>query len=86
MFRPIVRRLHADIAEDRSQDALGSFTNSSFGTAEKGIILDDALLVYAARVRAEDLSRQVVLCGGEPARPVQWTHGISTRARWKCSG
>jgi hypothetical protein len=33
--------------------------------AEKGEILDDALLVYAARVRAEDLSRQVVLSGGQ---------------------
>ena len=64
MFRPIVRRLHADIAEDRSQDALGLVYQQFVRHAEKGIILDDALLVYAARVRAEDLSRQVVLCGG----------------------
>jgi hypothetical protein len=64
MFRPIVRRLHADIAEDRSQDALGLVYQQYVRHAEKGEILDDALLVYAARVRAEDLSRQVVLCGG----------------------
>jgi hypothetical protein len=65
MFRPIVRRLHADIAEDRSQDALGLVYQQYVRHAEQGHILDDALLVYAARVRAEDLSRQVVLCGGK---------------------
>jgi len=65
MFRPIVRRLHADIAEDRSQDALGLVYQQYVRHAEQGHILDDALLVHAARVRAEDLSRQVVLCGGK---------------------
>jgi len=65
MFRPIVRRLHADIAEDRSQDALGLVYQQYRRHAEQGHILDDALLVYAARVRAEDLSRQVVLCDGK---------------------
>jgi hypothetical protein len=64
MFRPIVRRLHADIAEDRSQDALGLVYQQYVRHAEKGEVLDDALLVHAARVRAEDLSRQVVLCSG----------------------
>ena len=65
MFRPITRRLHADIADDRSQDALGLVYEQYRRHAEQGEILDDALLVYAARLRAEDLSRQIVPAGGK---------------------
>jgi DNA-directed RNA polymerase specialized sigma24 family protein len=65
MFRPVTRRLHADMAEDRVQDALALVYQQYRRHAEKGEILDDALLVHAARLRAEDLSRQVVRCGGK---------------------
>jgi hypothetical protein len=64
MFRPITRRLHADMAEDRSQEALALVYEQYRRHAEQGHILDDALLVHAARLRAEDLSRTVVGCEG----------------------
>ena len=64
MFKPIVRRLHADMAEDRSQEALALVYEQYRRHAEQGHILDDALLVHAARLRAEDLSRQIVPCDG----------------------
>jgi hypothetical protein len=41
----------------RSQDALGLVYERYRRHAEQGEILDDALLVFAARVRAEGLSR-----------------------------
>jgi len=65
MFKPITRRLHADMAEDRSQDALALVYEQYRRHAERGEILDDALLVHAARLRAEDLSRQIVPAGGK---------------------
>jgi len=64
MFSPITRRLHADMAEDRSQEALALVYEQYRRHAEQGHILDDALLVHAARLRAEDLSRTVVGCEG----------------------
>jgi hypothetical protein len=64
MFRPITRRLHADMAEDRSQEALTLVYEQYRRHAEQGHILDDALLVHAARLRAEDLGRQIVPCDG----------------------
>jgi len=64
MFRPITRRLHADMAEDRSQEALALVYEQYRRHAEQGHILDDALLVHAARLRAEDLGRQIVPCDG----------------------
>ena len=64
MFRPITRRLHADMVEDRSQEALALVYEQYRRHAERGHILDDALLVHAARLRAEDLSRQIVPCDG----------------------
>jgi hypothetical protein len=64
MFRPITRRLHADMAEDRSQEALALVYEQYRRHAEQGHVLDDALLVHAARLRAEDLGRQIVPCDG----------------------
>ena len=64
MFRPITRRLHADMAEDRAQEALALVYEQYRRHAEQGHILDDALLVHAARLRAEDLGRQIVRCDG----------------------
>jgi hypothetical protein len=64
MFRPITRRLHADTAEDRSQEALALVYEQYRRHAEQGHVLDDALLVHAARLRAEDLGRQIVPCDG----------------------
>ena len=64
MFRPITRRLHPDMAEDRSQEALALVYEQYRRRAQQGHILDDALLVHAARLRAEDLCRTVVGCDG----------------------
>ena len=64
MFKPIVRRLHADMAEDRSQGALALAYENYRRHALQGRILDDALLVHFARLRAEDLGRQIVPCDG----------------------
>ena len=64
MFKPITRRLHADMAEDRSQEALALAYELYRRHAEQGRILDDALLVHFARLRAEDLGRQIVRCDG----------------------
>jgi len=65
MFKPITRRLHADMADDRTQDALALVYEQYRRHAEGGEILDDAILVHAARLRAEDLSRQIVPAGGK---------------------
>ena len=64
MFRPITRRMHADMAEDRSQEALALAYENYRRHALQGRILDDALLVHFARHRAEDLGRQIVPCDG----------------------
>jgi DNA-directed RNA polymerase specialized sigma24 family protein len=64
MFRPITRRLHADMVEDRSQEALALAYENYRRHALQGRILDDALLVHFARHRAEDLGRQIVPCDG----------------------
>jgi hypothetical protein len=64
MFRPITRRLHADMVEDRSQEALALAYENYRRHALQGRILDDALLVHFARHRAEDLVRTIVGCDG----------------------
>jgi hypothetical protein len=64
MFRPITRRMHADTAEDRSQEGLALAYEHYRRHALQGRILDDALLVHFARHRAEDLGRQIVPCDG----------------------
>ena len=64
VFRPITRRLHADTAEDRSQEGLALAYELYRRHALQGRILDDALLVHFARLRAEDLGRQIVPCDG----------------------
>ena len=64
MFRPITRRMHAYTAEDRSQEGLALAYEHYRRHALQGRILDDALLVHAARLRAEDLGRQIVPCDG----------------------
>jgi hypothetical protein len=64
MFRPITRRMHADTAEDRSQEGLALAYENYRRHALQGRILDDALLVHFARLRAEDLGRTVVGCDG----------------------
>jgi hypothetical protein len=56
------------MAEDRSQEALALVYEQYRRHAEQGHILDDALLVHAARLRAEDLGRQIVPCDGVARR------------------
>jgi hypothetical protein len=64
MFKPITRRLHADMAEDRAQEGLALTYEIYRQHALQGDVLDNALLVFSARVRAEDLGRNVVRCNG----------------------
>ena len=64
VFRPITRRLHADIAEDRAQEALALAWMNFRRHALQGHILDDGILVNFARHRAEDFGRTVVGCDG----------------------
>jgi len=60
IFNPVARHLHEDIREDRMQDALAQTWAMYERYAERGEILDDALLVHACRLRAIDLSRHYV--------------------------
>lgn len=71
IFKPIERFLHEDIREERMQEALGLTWRLYADHAERGEILDDALLVHACKLRAIDLSRYVAQCdGGQRKRDV----------------
>jgi len=71
IFKPIERHLHEDIREERMQEALGLTWRLYAEQAERGEILDDALLVHACKLRAIDLSRYVAQCdGGQRKRDV----------------
>jgi hypothetical protein len=60
IFRPIMRHLPGNVAADRLQDALGLTWRLYREHAERGDVLEDALLVHACRRRAVDLQRHVV--------------------------
>jgi DNA-directed RNA polymerase specialized sigma24 family protein len=71
IFKPIERFLHEDIREERMQEALGLTWRLYADHAERGEILDDALLVHACKLRAIDLNRYVAQCdGGQRRRDV----------------
>jgi hypothetical protein len=60
IFRPILRRLHQEIAEDRLQEGVSQcFVIAKRRFQRDGQILDDALLVHIARVRAHDMTRHL---------------------------
>ena len=65
MFNPVARHLsNPDTAEDRMQEGLAlTWEMYQRYALEKGVVLDDAILVHACRQRAVDLSRQLVRDG-----------------------
>ena len=64
IFNPVARRLPEDIREDRLQDVIAQVWEMYQRYAERGELLDDAILVHAAYLRATDPSRHFVPCEG----------------------
>ncbi|MDC3956265.1 hypothetical protein KEG38_20560 [Polyangium jinanense] len=64
IFQPIARHLPEDIREDRLQDAIAQVWEMYERYAERGELLDDAILVHACRLRATDPGRHYVPCEG----------------------
>ena len=49
IFVPVARHLREDIREDRLAEGIGLTLQMYLRYAERGVILDDALLVHACR-------------------------------------
>jgi hypothetical protein len=64
IFRPVARHLPEDVREDRLQDAICQVWEMYERYAERGELLEDAILVHACRLRATDPSRYFVHCEG----------------------
>ena len=64
IFNPVARRLPEDIREDRLQDVIAQVWEMYQRYAERGELLDDAILVHSAHLRATDASRHFVPCEG----------------------
>lgn len=59
IFRPVARHLREDLREDRLAEGIGLTFEVYQRYAERGVFIDDALLVHACRLRAIDLGRHV---------------------------
>ena len=71
MFNPVARHLREDIRDDRLADGIGLTFVMFMRYAERGVVIDDALLVHACHMRAIDLSRRVAGAhGAQPKRDV----------------
>jgi len=68
-FDPVRRYLSPIDADDRLAEALGMVWALALRKSEAGIRLDDALVVHAVRLRAQDLRRQLPR-GGQARRDV----------------
>jgi len=68
-FDPVRRYLSPIDADDRLAEALGMVWALAVRKSEAGIRLDDALVVHAVRLRAQDLRRQLPR-GGQARRDV----------------
>lgn len=68
-FDPVRRYLSPIDADDRLAEALGMVWALARRKAEAGIRLDDALVVHAVKLRAQDLRRQLPR-GGQARRDV----------------
>jgi hypothetical protein len=68
-FDPVRRYLSPIDADDRLGEALGMVWALALRKSEAGIRLDDALVVHAVRLRAQDLRRQLPR-GGQARRDV----------------
>jgi hypothetical protein len=64
IFNPVARLLPEDVREDRLQDAIAQTWAMYERYAERGEILDDAILVHSCGLRATDSSRYYVPCDG----------------------
>ncbi|UQA61358.1 sigma-70 family RNA polymerase sigma factor [Polyangium aurulentum] len=64
IFNPVARFLPDEVREDRLQDAICQVWEMYARYAERGELLDDAILVHACRQRATDPSRYFVHCEG----------------------
>jgi hypothetical protein len=71
IFKPVGRHLREDIREDRLAEGVALTFEMFTRSAERGVVIDDALLVHHCRLRAIDLSRRVAGADGiQPKRDV----------------
>jgi hypothetical protein len=71
IFDPVARHLREDIREDRLADGIGLTFEMYLRYADRGVILDDAILVHACHMRAIDLSRRLAgAAGSQPKKDV----------------
>lgn len=70
IFNPIERHLRPDLCEDRMAEALGLTFELFRERAKRGELVDDALLVHHAKLRALDCSRCLVKGYCQRARDV----------------
>jgi len=68
IFRPVLRHLPEHVAEDRLQEGVCLTYEMYVRYAERGVVLDDAVLVHSCRQRATDPGRRFVKHEGQPKR------------------
>jgi hypothetical protein len=68
IFRPVLRHLPEHVAEDRLQEGVCLTYEMYARYAERGVVLDDAVLVHSCRQRATDPGRRFVKHAGQPRR------------------
>jgi hypothetical protein len=64
IFNPVARFLPEEVREDRLQDAVAQTWAMYERYAERGELLEDAILVHSCGLRATDPSRHYVPCNG----------------------
>ncbi len=79
IFKPVARHITGLDAEDRLQEAICMTFEMHARYAERGQVLNDAILVHSCRLRAVDLKRRFVHDDAQPARdvmhPLNYTQG-----------
>jgi predicted RNA polymerase sigma factor len=80
MFEPVMRHLRNLAArEDPLQEAICMTFETAVRYAERGQVLNNAILVHSCRLRAVDLTRRFVRDDAQPARdvphPMNYTQG-----------
>ena len=70
IFAPVGRHLPDDVREDRLQDGICMTWAMFERYAERGEVLNDAILVHACRLRATDASRYYVPADGQRKKDV----------------
>ena len=71
IFKPVARHLREDLRDDRLAEGIGLTFEMYLRYAERGVTIDDALLVHSCHLRAIDLSRRVAgAAGGQPKKDV----------------